>query len=219
MAQCALLLHLLLPLAQVKSLKPDQAANAILFTGLADPSLYGKVFDVFWDGDGELQLGGCSVLSWGTNTATIKLSSSGSEIPITFKITETNPQNYLRNIRVLPQGGICINRPLGAVAKQSACIPTSSYRSFKDYHGGWLPRHSVSALRLGWQGKGKPGKTVHVQRVGLRGGCDHRPASVGWVGWVGPSMVLGLCPAARDKWREKLQAWLSCRGGASRCRW
>src|SRR4030095_16878425 len=50
---------------------------------------------------------------------------------IHLNITATDPNNYIRNIRVVPTGGICIDDPLRRVADASAC-PGNTYRSFED---------------------------------------------------------------------------------------
>jgi hypothetical protein len=51
----------------------------------------------------------------------------------TLFIDESNPRNYIRNIRIVMPGGICRNQPTKHVKNPRLC-PNNSYQSFVDSH-------------------------------------------------------------------------------------
>lgn len=121
----------------VRSLLPGQVARSVLFTGApADPALKGARFDVFHDGDGDLAYGNVRVLDRAPGHDAIELASPadpGGELTVIFTVTRTDPDDPLRNVRVLPSGGICVRDPLHAVSDASHC-PAGEFRAFAEHH-------------------------------------------------------------------------------------
>lgn len=94
-------------------------------------------YTVLYDGDGELRYGNDAVLvSHSPGRDIIKLNpGTNGRLDASLVIAYTNPDDYLRNIRILPPGGICQNNPLKRVEDASACIATDGmYLPFVDYY-------------------------------------------------------------------------------------
>lgn len=121
----------------VKSLPPSLKTNSELkynaVTTVLDDSKTGLAmpagdYHVFYDGDGDLYFSG---------DVTFKKVEEGhiivTRVPKTgdtfwMRITRINPDNYLRNIRVIMPGGICTGKPLEWVVGPDAC-PAGGYTS------------------------------------------------------------------------------------------
>ncbi|WGZ96398.1 MAG: hypothetical protein QJT81_10695 [Candidatus Thiothrix putei] len=95
-------------------------------------------YTVLYDGEGTLQYG---------DDATVLRSSPGRDIiqiaagtdrylKVTLRITQTNTNNHLRNIRVLLPGGICANNPFKRVNSAGEC--DDDYRDFVTHHDSIL---------------------------------------------------------------------------------
>lgn len=109
----------------VKSLAKGQFARTVIFTGTpADPGLAGKTFELFYDGKGTLTYGNVTVISQSPGHDVIQLGTiadSNTELIAIITLTQTDKKNPLRNIRLLPPGGICANNPLAVVTDAAAC--------------------------------------------------------------------------------------------------
>lgn len=101
----------------VKSLEPGQIARALLFKrdGLEIPR---GAYVVLYDGKGSLQY---------TNARRVE-SKPGREVIIpagpggfSVEITATNPQDHLRNIRVIMPGGVCAEDQFKACSAEAEC--------------------------------------------------------------------------------------------------
>ncbi len=94
-------------------------------------------YTVLYDGDGELRYGNDAKLvthTPGRDTITLEAGSNG-RLDASLTIASSNPDNYLRNIRILLPGGICQNQPLQRVDDASACTAaTGMYLPFADYY-------------------------------------------------------------------------------------
>lgn len=95
-------------------------------------------YTVLYDGEGEIQY---------QDDATLVKHSPGKDIihiapgkdaylKVVLLITQSNPQNYLRNIRVLLPGGICASNPFQRVNSASQC--DDDYRDFETHHESLL---------------------------------------------------------------------------------
>ncbi|MGB1560253.1 MAG: hypothetical protein ACPHN2_02025 [Sinimarinibacterium flocculans] len=116
----------------VLSLAPDQAARSVLFDNF-DTSLIGRRFIVLFDGEGDLgyQLGARQT-GFDANRHLIEIIGNGAGEPVRAVVTifETNPANPVRNLRMVPEGGICADNPLQAVGSAEAC-PPGGFLSFE----------------------------------------------------------------------------------------
>lgn len=91
-------------------------------------------YTVLYDGEGRIEYG---------DDATVVRSAPGRDIiritagqdrylKVTLAITQSNPENYLRNIRVLMPGGICARDPFKRVSSAKQC--NGDFRDFATYH-------------------------------------------------------------------------------------
>lgn len=78
---------------------------AVLFQG--DGGAHpGGVYTVLYDGAGTIEYGGVSVVSRETGKDLVDVPGAGGT-SMTINIKATTPGNHIRNIRVIPPGGIC----------------------------------------------------------------------------------------------------------------
>ncbi len=89
-------------------------------------------YTVIYDGEGEIQYMNDATLlqrNAGYDTITIAAGNDGM-LNASLLILRSNPQNYLRNIRILPPGGICASNPFQRVASAAAC---GDFKSFVEH--------------------------------------------------------------------------------------
>lgn len=86
---------------------------------------------VLYDGEGKLDYrNDASLVAGATGRDIIYLDpGKDNELNATLFILETNPANPIRNIRILPPGGICANNPFQRVAGAEQCA--GNYLSFE----------------------------------------------------------------------------------------
>lgn len=92
-------------------------------------------YTVLYEGEGDIQYMNDATLvehKPGYDTINIAAGQDGV-LNASLLITRSNPQNYLRNIRILPPGGICASNPFQRVASASAC--GGNYQSFVENGG------------------------------------------------------------------------------------
>lgn len=100
---------------------------------------------VLYDGEGKLEYGndakalerspGREVILLSPGREVILLEpGSDKEFNATLLIKETNPNNPIRNIRILPPGGICASNPFQRVASPAQCRQ-GDYLSFEQHAG------------------------------------------------------------------------------------
>lgn len=92
-------------------------------------------YTVLYDGDGDIQyMNDATLLEHkpGVDTINIAAGSDGF-LNASFLITRSNPQQYVRNIRILPPGGICAGNPFQRVASAASC--SGNYQSFVENSG------------------------------------------------------------------------------------
>lgn len=92
-------------------------------------------YSVLYEGEGTMQFGGDARRVDGTQGyELIEITAGGDQVfNASLRILDTNPQNHLRNIRILLPGGICNSNPYQRVDEASQC-PQQDYLSFVDYH-------------------------------------------------------------------------------------
>lgn len=96
-------------------------------------------YTVLYDGEGEIRYGNdVKLVRREAGRDIIRLAAGqNGRIDTSLIITQSNPANYLRNIRILPPGGICADDPFRWVADASAC-PKGMYRDFVTHHADIL---------------------------------------------------------------------------------
>lgn len=144
----------------VKSLEPGQIARALLFKrdGLEIPR---GAYVVLYDGKGSLQY---------SNARRVE-SKPGREVIIPggpggfgVEITATNPQDHLRNIRVIMPGGVCAEDQFKACGAEAECGPSGPCLGFEQnypaqiFHPTFLAGlKDFSTLRfMEWMNTNKP---------------------------------------------------------------
>lgn len=98
-------------------------------------------YTVLYDGDGELRYGNDAVLvSRSPGRDMIKLDAGANgRLDASLVITRSNPDNYLRNIRILPPGGVCQHNPFKRVDDASGCAAADgAYLPFTDNYASIL---------------------------------------------------------------------------------
>ncbi len=92
-------------------------------------------FTVLYDGEGEIFYGNdARLVVHRPNKDIIKIKAGKDHIlNASLFIKKINPKNYIRNIRILPEGGICEGVPHIRVKKSDAC-GAIKYLSFEENH-------------------------------------------------------------------------------------
>ncbi len=89
-------------------------------------------YTVLYDGEGDIQYMNDAILierQPGRDSIAIAAGDDGI-LNTSLLITRSNPQNYVRNIRILPPGGICASNPFQRVASAAAC---GDFKSFVEH--------------------------------------------------------------------------------------
>lgn len=91
-------------------------------------------YTVLYDGEGTLKYSDdATLISQSAGREVIQIRSGQDKFfKVTLTITKSNPKNYLRNIRLLPPGGICANNPYKRVVSQRAC--RGNYLAFEKHY-------------------------------------------------------------------------------------
>lgn len=110
-------------------------AGSRFLANLPGAAIQHGVYTVLYDGEGEIRYGNDAKLvehGQGWDTINIDAGSDGM-LNATLYIVKTNPSNYVRNIRILPPGGICASNIFQRVAEARQCS-RNDYRSFAEYY-------------------------------------------------------------------------------------
>lgn len=93
-------------------------------------------FTVLYDGEGKLAYrGNVELVDSKPGEDTIKFNArSDGFLTAALQIVESNPDNPLKNIRILMPGGICSNDPFHQVSDASSCKDDATFLSFKKYY-------------------------------------------------------------------------------------
>jgi hypothetical protein len=104
--------------------------------GYPADSIPTAVYNVFYEGQGKIRYGVDARLIKrlpGRDLIEIR-PGKNKKISASLTIFETNPNNHLRNIRILMPGGICKGNPFRKVSKKKDCGPNNPYQSFAQHH-------------------------------------------------------------------------------------
>ena len=117
-------------------ISPKGQAGTRLLNNLAGAVMPEGEYTVLYDGEGSIQYGlGAKLVRSSPGRDIIHLSlGKNNFFRAKMIITKTNPNNYLRNIRVLPPGGICRKNPFYRVKQASACTTNTDYLSFVEHY-------------------------------------------------------------------------------------
>jgi hypothetical protein len=99
-------------------------------------SIPSTVYNVFYDGQGEIKYGVNAKLVRrlpGRDLIEIR-PGKNKKISASLTIIKSNPNNYVRNIRILMPGGICKRNPFRKVMAKKRCGPNNPYLSFAQHH-------------------------------------------------------------------------------------
>ena len=125
----------------VTSLLAGQFARSVIFTGSpADPTIANRNWHLFFDGDGDFEFNNTqgAVSRPQANHYVLKTRAitdrATDDLMITITMTRNDLQNPVKNVRLLPGGGICRDNPLRTVASRAACTPETEFRSFANNH-------------------------------------------------------------------------------------
>ncbi len=132
----------------VRSLLADQVARSLVFTGApADPGIANRVWHFYFDGDGDFSFSNVqgavsrparNHYVFKTKAIPAGVSRSTIELTVTITMTRNNRANPVKNVRLLPPGGICRNNPLKTVATAAACARSADFRAFANFHASIL---------------------------------------------------------------------------------
>jgi hypothetical protein len=140
----------------VRKLEPGQVARTLFFffdRRLKYPS--GR-YVLLYDGDGQMEFNNATVVDVQAKKMVLQVDSTQGGFGLT--ITQTNPENYLRNMRLIMPGGVCKADPYRACGKDADCGTGACERFEENYrtqifHPTFLDRmKSYAAIRYeNWQ--------------------------------------------------------------------
>ena len=117
-----------------QDLRGGQAGSRFL-SNLPANTIPDGLYTVLYDGEGEIRYANdASLLKREAGRDTIQITAGADkQLNATLLIVKSTPNNYLRNIRILPPGGICADNPFKRVASESECS-ANHYRAFNEYY-------------------------------------------------------------------------------------
>ena len=120
----------------VRFLSPGQIARTLMLTDLSGVFPSGD-YVVLYDGEGVLEFnGGASLLAAESRPGRAVIRVAPSRGGILLSITQTNPNNYVRKIRVIMPGGACSNDPFSFCDSSNPCGPLAGQcASFESNYG------------------------------------------------------------------------------------
>lgn len=109
-------------------------AGTHLLHWLPEGTLPEGVYTVLYDGEGQLTYeGDARVVHSAAGKELVEIKAGHDKfIQVSLIIKRSEPDNYLRNIRVLPPGGICADNPFKRVNSAAHC--KGNFRSFAKHH-------------------------------------------------------------------------------------
>ena len=116
-----------------RRIAPGGQAGTRILNKLPAGTIPRGFYSVLYEGEGKLEYGNDASLVEHTPGRDVILIDPGTdnELSATLYIKATNPANHLRNIRILPQGGICASNPFQRVASAGQC--QGDYWSFEQH--------------------------------------------------------------------------------------
>jgi hypothetical protein len=120
-----------LPAADEASVK-FRSVSALLFQGNGGAHAPGR-YVVRYDGEGQIEYAGAGkrVASASRPGRDVVEVGNATNAGLTIRLKRIAPGDHLRNIRVIPPGGVCMEAPQRLVADPSACRSTAAYRSLE----------------------------------------------------------------------------------------
>lgn len=127
------------PRGNVRALQANQHAKSVIFTGTpADPGIANRTFDLIFDGDGDFEFNNVqSAKRLSANKYRIRVKNiidSNTDLMVTISMIRNNAANPVRNVRLLPDGGICASNPLARVSSANECAQ-GDFKAFTQHHG------------------------------------------------------------------------------------
>ena len=115
------------------NLNGGQAGSRFL-SNLPPQTIPAGTYTVLYDGEGEIRYSNdATLIEHKPGVDTINIEPGADQVlNASLVIVASNPSNYLRNIRILPAGGICANNPFQRVNSAAAC--GGNYRSFVEHY-------------------------------------------------------------------------------------
>ena len=100
-----------------------QIAGTRFLSNMPAPAIPAGNYTVFYEGEGKIQYGGDAKLVQANPGRDIIQLQAGSDnkYDATLRIRESNPRDYIRNIRIIPPDGICANNPYRRVPNKQSC--------------------------------------------------------------------------------------------------
>ncbi len=115
----------------IASLQTGQVVRTLIHAGTTPGRLAPGQYTLRFDGAGTLEFFGASVVSQTPGQAVINIAdSSGNNIG--FNLTATTVGNHVRNIRILPPGGVCANDARRACDVGNPCSGGAACQLFTD---------------------------------------------------------------------------------------
>jgi len=116
------------------NLNGGQAGTKFL-NRLPEDTVEDGFFTVLYDGEGEIFYGNdARLVVHRPNKDIIEIKAGKDKIlNASLFIKQSNPENYIRNIRILPEGGVCKGAVHQRVKSPADCAGTD-YLSFEDHH-------------------------------------------------------------------------------------
>jgi len=113
----------------VSSLLPNQVVRTIVHAGATPGRLSPGNYTIRFDGIGSIQLLGATLFSQSPGEVVVNVaSSSGNNIG--FALTAITAGNHVRNVRILPPGGVCSNDQRRFCNGSTACAGGASCSLF-----------------------------------------------------------------------------------------
>jgi hypothetical protein len=117
-----------------QDLRGGQAGTRFL-SNLPANTVPDGLYTVLYEGEGEIRYANdASLVKHEAGRDTIQITAGADkQLNATLLISKTTPRNYIRNIRILPPGGICADNPFKRVASENECS-ANHYRAFNEYY-------------------------------------------------------------------------------------
>lgn len=117
------------------SIAPGGQAGTRLINKLPANTLPRGYYTVLYEGQGKIEYGlDASLVEAQPGRDIIKIDpGKDNEYSVKLEIKATNPNNYIRNIHVIPQGGICASNPFQRVNGASQCA-RGDFLDFERHH-------------------------------------------------------------------------------------
>ncbi|MEZ5535761.1 MAG: hypothetical protein R3F02_09055 [Thiolinea sp.] len=111
-----------------------QIAGTRFLANMPGQAIPAGEYTVLYDGVGKMQYGGdAKLVSSQPGRDIIQLTpGQDQKYDASLRIRESDPRNYVRNIRILPPGGICANNPYQRVPGPQAC--RGNYQAFVTHY-------------------------------------------------------------------------------------